>query len=158
MQEADILDVTQDVLVAVATAIRGFEHDGDRPGAFRKWLFTIVRNRTTDHWRRERRHPQGTGDSVARQVLAELPSDSEDVEEQWNQEYLQSLFSTAASQVKGDFQETTWQAFWRAAVGQEPLRVVAADLGISVPGVSMAKRRVLQRIQEQIDFLEGKTK
>jgi RNA polymerase sigma-70 factor (ECF subfamily) len=57
--------------------------------------------------------------------------------------------------VQGDFQESTWQAFWRTAVKQEPPSQVAADLGIGLTGVSMAKRRVFRRIQQQIEFLEG---
>jgi RNA polymerase sigma-70 factor, ECF subfamily len=158
MQEADVLDVTQDVLTSVAAAIRSFEHKRDHSGSFRSWLFTIVRNRMTDYWRREGRHQRGSGDDGAQQILAQLPSNNDELEEQWNREYLQYLFHTVADQVRGDFQETTWQAFWRTAVGQEPLRTVAADLGISLPGVSIAKRRVLRRMQEQIMFLEGRTK
>jgi RNA polymerase sigma-70 factor (ECF subfamily) len=158
MQDADVLDVTQDVLLSVAASIHRFEHRGDRCGSFRSWLFTIVRARASDHWRRQQRHPQGSGDSLAQQLLSQLPSDKQDLEARWNHEYLQGLFHVAATRVKGDFQESTWQAFWRTTVDQEPLRTVAKDLGISLAGVSMAKRRVLQRIQQQIEFIEGEAR
>jgi len=155
MQDADVLDVTQDVFAAVAAGISRFEHNRHRAGSFRSWLFTIVRNRASDHWRRERRHPRATGDTAAHQSLADLAAEDDALEKQWNRDYLEGLFHSAANQVKGDFQESTWEAFWRTTVGHEPLRQVAADLKISVPGVSMAKRRVLRRIQQQIEVLEG---
>jgi RNA polymerase sigma-70 factor (ECF subfamily) len=155
VQEADALDVAQEVLVAVAADIGKFEHRGDRSGSFRKWLFTIVRNRTTDHWRREWRQPRGTGDSGVQMALSTIPAASEDFEEQWNREYLETIFHTAANQVKTDFQAATWQAFWRTTVEDESPQAVAADTGLSLRAVYLAKRRVLQRIQKQIEFLEG---
>lgn len=155
IQEADALDVAQDVLVDVAAAICNFEHHKDRRGSFRKWLFTIVRNRTIDHWRRESRQPRGSGDSHIQQALAEIPTDDATVEDEWNREYLETVFHRAASQVKGDFQTSTWRAFWRTTVEHSPPQAVAVETGLSLRAVYLAKRRVLKRIQEQIEFLEG---
>jgi len=155
IQEADALDVAQDVLVAVAADISKFEYRGERRGSFRRWLFTIVRNRTTDYWRLERKQTRGTGDSRIQQALAEVPKASEDLEEQWNHEYLETVFHMAADQVKADFQEATWQAFWRTTVEHESPQSVAADIGLTLRAVYLAKRRVLQRLQKQIEYLEG---
>ena len=157
MQEADVMDVSQDVLVAVAGEIRRFEHQSDHRGSFRKWLFTIVRNRTADFWRRERRQTHGSGDSRTQQALAQVPMGGQDLEEQWDRQYMLTLFHAATTQVKRDFQESTWQAFWRTTVDRQSAQAVAKEIGISVPAVYMAKRRVLQRIQQQIEFLEGET-
>lgn len=154
MQEADALDVVQDVLVAVATDIRRFEHRG-HPGSFRSWLFTIVRHRAADYWRREKRHARGSGESRVNQVLAEIEAEGNSGEQDWNNEFRQNLFHAAATQVRVDFQESTWTSFWRTTVDQHPARDVAEDLGISVAAVYMAKRRVLLRIREQVEYLQG---
>jgi RNA polymerase sigma-70 factor (ECF subfamily) len=154
MQEADALDVAQDVLVAVAADIRRFEHRGHN-GSFRGWLFAIVRNRAADYWRRERRHPRGSGESDVKQLLAEVEADGEAVEQRWNREFHENLFHAAASQVKDDFQDSTWDAFWRTTVDQESPQAVADDLGLSVAAVYMAKRRALLRIREQVKYLQG---
>jgi RNA polymerase sigma-70 factor (ECF subfamily) len=155
IQEADALDVVQNVLVAVASGIRRFEHRKSRCGSFRSWLYTLVRHRMADYWRSERRQPSGGGDDPGPDVLAALPADDRGIEEQWNREFQLNLFHSAAGQIKDDFQETSWQAFWRTAVQQQAAQPVADELGISVAAVYMAKRRILQRIREQIEFLQG---
>src|SRR5260370_41977846 len=49
LQDADAADLTQDVLGAIAGAVGRLEYDPQR-GAFRNWLFTIVR-RKLSNWR-----------------------------------------------------------------------------------------------------------
>jgi RNA polymerase sigma-70 factor (ECF subfamily) len=49
LQDADAADLAQDVLLAVAGAIGRLEYDPAR-GAFRNWLFTIVRRKLAK-WR-----------------------------------------------------------------------------------------------------------
>ena len=65
------------------------------------------------------------------------------------------LFECAAERVRERFRPTTWEAFWRTAVGGEDARAVAAALGISVGAVYIARTRVLARIREQVRLLEG---
>jgi len=156
LQDSDARDVAQEVFLSVASDIEG--QSSRRPGAFRKWLYTIVRNRTSDYRRRNRRHPAGTGDTRAQQMLDQISSEAEEAEQEWDRAYLQYLFSKAARMVQSDFQSQTWDAFWRTAVQEEPAQAVAGDLQMSVAAVYMAKRRILKRIQEQIAFLEGETK
>src|SRR5438067_13664602 len=55
LQDADAADLSQDVLGAVAGAVQRLEYD-PRRGAFRGWLFTIVRRRLSK-WRRAARRP-----------------------------------------------------------------------------------------------------
>src|ERR1700732_2246043 len=49
LQDADAADLSQDVLAAVAGSIGRLEYDPKR-GAFRNWLFTVVR-RKISNWR-----------------------------------------------------------------------------------------------------------
>jgi RNA polymerase sigma-70 factor (ECF subfamily) len=67
-----------------------------------------------------------------------------------------NLRRRAMELVRGDFEEQTWQAFWRAAVEGDTLADVAADLGISVWAVYKARARVLSRLRQELDgFKEG---
>src|SRR5437588_2057593 len=54
LQDADAADLSQDVLRAVAGAVGRLDYD-PRRGAFRNWLFTVVR-RKLSHWRAARKH------------------------------------------------------------------------------------------------------
>ncbi len=156
LQEADARDVSQEVFLSVAADID--RQESRRPGAFRKWLYTIVRNRTADYRRRNRPEVIGAGDTQAQEMLAQVSADTGGGEKEWDQIYLWHLFSKAASGVKNDFEEPTWNAFWRTCVDEQSAQSVAEDLQMSVASVYMARRRVLKRIQQQITFLEGETK
>src|ERR1700719_4533420 len=50
LQDADAVDLSQEVVSAVAAAVGRLEYDPGR-GTFRRWLFTIVR-RKLSKWRR----------------------------------------------------------------------------------------------------------
>ena len=65
----DLLDVQQEVFLAVSRKITDFEK-GERPGAFRSWLKTVTRSKVADHFRRLNKQPAaGQGGSAALQRL-----------------------------------------------------------------------------------------
>ncbi len=131
------------------------EQNSTRRGGFRKWLFTIVQRRASDHQRRNHRQPQGTGDTRVREALAQLPDSRVDSEQDWDHAYLRHLFSKATKVVKKDFEARTWDAFWRTSVQHQTVASVASELQMSVASVYKAKRRIVKRIQQQVEFLEG---
>jgi len=51
--------------------------------------------------------------------------------------------------VRPEFTEPTWQAFRRQALDGAPARAVAAELGLSVNAVLIAKSRVLARLRQE---------
>jgi len=83
------------------------------------------------------------------QQPAPLPDDSAE----WDAEYERRVFAWAAEQVRADFQEKTWQAFWQTAVEGQPAAQVAEALGLSVGAVYVAKSRVMARLKEQVQEL-----
>jgi RNA polymerase sigma factor (sigma-70 family) len=153
LQDADAADLTQDVLRLVAGAVRGLDYDPAR-GSFRGWLFTVVRNQLRKFLHRQQRPGRGTGDTDAQRLLEEQPAPEEE-QASWDEEYGRRLFAYAAEVVRGDFQEATWQAFWRTAVEGRPAKLVAEELGLSVAAVYLAKGRVMARLKEQVRVLEG---
>jgi RNA polymerase sigma-70 factor (ECF subfamily) len=52
-----------------------------------------------------------------------------------------------------DFEPTTWQACWETVVMDRPAAEVAAELGISVNAVYLAKSRILSRLRQDLDGL-----
>jgi RNA polymerase sigma factor (sigma-70 family) len=66
--EADVQDVSQDVLTKMVKASRSFVYDPRR--GFRRWLYTLCRHALCDFRLRWRQHARGTGDSLVMQMLA----------------------------------------------------------------------------------------
>jgi RNA polymerase sigma-70 factor (ECF subfamily) len=55
--------------------------------------------------------------------------------------------------VKGEFQENTWRAFWLTAVEGVAASEVAAQTGMSLGAIYVAKSRVLARLREQVETM-----
>jgi RNA polymerase sigma factor (sigma-70 family) len=153
LQDADAADLTQEVLRAVAAGAGRLSYD-PRRGSFGGWLFTVAHHKLCDLLARQRRPGRGTGDTAAQQWLDAQPARDED-KVLWDREYEQRLFNWAAEQVRGRFQDTTWQAFWQTTVEGKSGKEVAGRLGMTVAAVYLAKSRVMARLREQIRQLEG---
>lgn len=149
LQEADAADIAQDVLRQVSASIGRFEYDAGK-GGFRAWLFTITRNRVNNFFTRDGRGARGSGDTRVRQYLEEQPA-PEDEQAAWDREVEKRLFACAVERVRPEFKATTWQGFWRTAVEQRGAAQVAAELGVSVGAVYIAKSRVLARLRQVVE-------
>ena len=89
------------------------------------------------------------------QELLERQPDRDGDAAAWDQEYERGLFTWAAERVRGQVSESTWQAFWRTAVEGQSGKDAAAELGMTVAAVYLAKSRVMARLREQIQQAEG---
>ena len=148
LQDADAADLGQEVLRAVAGAITRLDYD-PRRGSFRNWLFTVVRSKLSN-WRRAQRHrPQDPGATAAEVLLEQCPA-PERQEAEWEAEWEQRVFAWACAEVRRHVTDTTWQAFWRTAIEDQPGKQVADDLGLSVAAVYLAHGRVLARLKELV--------
>jgi RNA polymerase sigma-70 factor (ECF subfamily) len=148
LQEADAADLCQEVLGAVAGAIRRLEYD-PRRGAFRNWLFTIVRRRLCDWRAAPANRLLGSGDTAVQHVLEQTPAPG-GMEADWQAEWEERLVLWACEEARRHVSEGTWQAFWRTAVEGQPGKQVAADLGLTVAAVYHARSRVVARLRELI--------
>jgi RNA polymerase sigma-70 factor (ECF subfamily) len=153
LQDADAADLTQEVLRAVAGAAKDLDYDPKR-GSFRGWLFTVVRNKLRNFLAAKKRHEQGSGHPNAQSLLNDLPAREEDQAALWDKEYQQQLFNWALVQVRDDFQDTTWQAFWLTAVEGKSGKETAKKLRMTVAAVYLAKGRVMARLKEQIRLVQ----
>jgi RNA polymerase sigma-70 factor (ECF subfamily) len=148
LQDADAADVAQDVLRTVSQTIGQWNYDPQR-GTFRGWLLAVVHSRLADFHRRQQRH------NAAVHAAAGLAQPTSESSAEWDRDYERQLFHAAAGQVRGDFSESSWQAFWLAAVEGKPAQDVAAKLNVTPAAVYLAKARVMARIREQLELLTG---
>ena len=154
-QDADASELTQEVFVAVASAIDRWDPDPKR-GSFRGWLFRIARNLMINWVAYRRRHPGGTGNSDVHKLLAEQPDPHDQDQEDsavFDGEYKRQAFAWAAEQIRKEFREITWQAFWLTSVEDRPIAEVAETLGISPGAIYIARSRVMARLREKVETL-----
>jgi RNA polymerase sigma-70 factor (ECF subfamily) len=151
LQEADANDLVQEVLKAVTTAAERLEYD-PRRGSFRGWLYAVARSKLSNLLAARARQAVGSGDTAVQGLLEQQPAPADDSAE-WDADYERRLFAWAAEQVRADFQDRTWQAFWQTAVEGKPAAEVGEALGLSVGAVYVAKSRVMARLKEQVQEL-----
>ena len=149
VRNEDADDVAQEVFRAASAGLEGFRRD--RPGdSFRGWLRGITHHMVLQHFRKAERNVLAEGGSDAMQHLHQFPAPSEndDPAEQVGQ-----LHRRALELVRAEFEERSWEMFWRTAIDGRPPADVAADLGVSAAAVRQAKSRVLRRLKEEVGDL-----
>jgi RNA polymerase sigma-70 factor (ECF subfamily) len=152
LQDNDAGDVSQEVFRAVAGGIRSFRRDEDGH-SFRGWLWTITRNKLRDHFRWLSSRPGAVGGSAAQQLIQNIPDSLPDTAEDDGFDAAGSIAHRALELVRAEFEERTFQAFLRVAVGGQRPADVAADLDTTLGAVCTAKWRVLRRLREEVDGL-----
>jgi RNA polymerase sigma-70 factor (ECF subfamily) len=148
----DVEDLTQDVLATLVRELPHFEHSG-RAGAFRCWLRTVTANRLRGFWRARRLRPRATGDSDFLQMLDQLADPDSGLGRLWDQEHDRHVARRLAALIEPEFEPNTWKAFRRVVVEGERAAVAAAELGVSVNAVLLAKSRVLRRLRQEMQGL-----
>jgi RNA polymerase sigma-70 factor (ECF subfamily) len=150
LQDADAKDLSQEVFRAVAGSVDRWAPDR---GSFRGWLSTIARNLMINFLTRGGRHCLGSGATSVQELLEAHPAGDPSATALFDREYRRHLFQSAAGEVKGEFTPATWQAFWETAVEDRRPAEVAAELGLSVGSVYVARSRVLARIRRRVERL-----
>jgi RNA polymerase sigma-70 factor, ECF subfamily len=154
LAEADADDLTQDVLAVLVRELPGFEHAG-RPGAFRSWLRTITVNRARNFWRQRQAQPPARGGDDFLRVLDQLEDPDSAPSRLWDEEHDRYVARRLLALVEGDFEPTTWRAFRRVVLDGVKPAAAAAELGLSVNAVLLAKSRVLRRLRQEMSGLTG---
>jgi RNA polymerase sigma-70 factor, ECF subfamily len=138
--DSDREDLVQEVLVVVMKRVQDFEHRG--PGAFRAWIRSILVNQARKFFRDRPLHPSIDPDQLAQ--------DDSILARRWDAEHDHFIANRAMKIVEGDFAPATWQAFRRQVFDSQPAAEVAAELGLSLNAVLLAKSRILKRLREEL--------
>ncbi len=147
LQPSDTQDIAQEVFLQVSLKIDQFERK-----TFRGWLWTITSHKIADHFRKSLKEPRSPGGTEAVRWMASLAaSGSTSDEEPFAAESSRLIIHGALEAIRGDFKETTFQAFVRTAIEKQSSAEVAKDLGVSKATVRQMKCRVLKRLREELE-------
>jgi RNA polymerase sigma factor (sigma-70 family) len=152
LQDADAHDLCQEVFRTVARAIERYELDPAR-GSFRGWLSRITRNLLINVLTRRPYRLRGSGSTSVQELLEAQPADDPSAAAVFETEYRRQVFRWAAEEVQREFAPSTWRAFWLTAVEGRAPADAAAELGLSVGAVYIARSRVLARLRARVQRL-----
>lgn len=144
--ERHIPDVTQQILLTIAKSIDGWKDDGN-VASFRRWLSTVSRNVVIRFMSRERKQAGGIGGS---ELMAQLQNVEEKPNEQHVRRYQHELIVWAAEQVRHEFLETSWRAFWATVIEERTVDDVASELHVSPGSIYMSRSRIMARIKTKV--------
>lgn len=151
LQEADASDVTQEVLLSVLGAIRDFEYRPAR-GRFRGWLLTVTRSKLGDYYRRLNRYNEVWSHAATQLGIQWDVSGGQPID--WERDYRRHLFEWAVAKVQQEVTTSTWKAFVETMLQERATREVAAELGMSIGAVYIAKSRVLSRLKQLMSSVD----
>jgi RNA polymerase sigma factor (sigma-70 family) len=154
LQDADAADLMQEVLRSVSLAAHRLEYDPAR-GSFRGWLFTVTRNKVFNFLESRSRRVLGSGDSRMQQRLEQHADSDGELSAEWETNYQRNMAARAMERVKSEFQAATWDAFIQTAVEGRTPSQVASRVGLSVGAVYVAKSRVIARLRQEIERMQG---
>ncbi len=152
VQLPDAEDLVQEVLCVVVRELPNFRHP-ERPGSFRAWLRTILTHRLRDFWRARKVMPAPTGGSDFADLLNQLEDPHSTLSQLWDREHDQHVTRRVMGYVEPEFEPTTWRAFQRVVLDGAKPAEVAAELGLSLNAVWLAKSRVLRRLRQEMQGL-----
>jgi RNA polymerase sigma-70 factor (ECF subfamily) len=140
-------DIAQEVLVVVLAKLPQF--DRQRTGSFRNWLRKVTVNCLRDERKAAGRRRLATADSHLQQMIVELADADSRLSRLWNAEHDQHLLRFLLKEIRGIFQPATLEAFTRVVLDERSPDDVAAELGMTVNAVFIAKSRVLAKLREK---------
>jgi RNA polymerase sigma-70 factor (ECF subfamily) len=146
LSDHDAADLVQDVFATLVEKLPHFQYDADK--SFRAWLKTILLNR----WRQWQRKAAAASRGGGNAALADLSCEAEEPDLA-EEEYRRHLAQRALAIMQADFEPTTWKACWELVVNERSAVEVAAELGITINAVYLAKSRILRRLREELQGL-----
>ncbi len=151
LQEADAQDVTQNVLLKLASAMANFAYDPSR--SFRAWLKTLTNHALSDFAAGRARTALGSGDSDVADKLHSVEARA-DLLQQLDQEFDRELLEEAMARVRLRVAPHTWEAFRLTAFEGLSGAKAAQQVPLPVAQIFVAKRRVQKLLQEEVARLE----
>jgi len=153
LQDADAQDLSQQVLVSVASAIGRWEKNDDSV-RFRHWLRRVARNAIINSLSRKPRDGAVGGTTVGR-FLNEQPRNDSVTDAQIETGYRRELYLQAADVVRVDVEPDTWRAFELTVVNGMAIADAANELGKSTGTIYAARSRIMRRLREAVNKIEG---
>lgn len=148
VQPVDAEDIAQAVLLEFARQVQTFQYDP--AGSFRAWLKTLTHRAWCD-WLTARKRA-GVGVEGAWDAIASAAS-RDDLVERLEAEHRREIFEEAAVQVRLRVEPRTWEAFRLVALEGVSGAEAAAQLGLSIGAVYVARSKVQKLLRKQAQRL-----
>jgi RNA polymerase sigma-70 factor (ECF subfamily) len=144
----DIDDVVQEVFANAFAGLGQFQHR-EPSDSFRGWLHGVTRYRIQDHFRRVQLQLAAAGGTDAQRLIMNQPDPVAEPDEEERQ-LCGQMYRRTLELIRSEFEERTWEMFWRSVIDGRPSASVAAELGVSAGAVRQARSRILRRLREEI--------
>ncbi len=152
INSTETADIVQDVFRSISLAIQGFDYDPSK-GRFKAWLFTVLRNAVSTHFRKASRAPMTSSET---QLIERLEADPEHSEaHDWDRDYQVRLLHWAMEKIQPEFSEQAWTIFTETALKERAPQEVAEELGMQKNAVTVAKYRVMQRLRRKLESIDA---
>lgn len=148
LQHADAQDLAQQVLVAVAGAVGGWERR-DSSARFRHWLSRVTKNAILNALMR-RPKDQAEGGGAIEDLLMDVADSDCETTGLIELEVHKELYRRAARIVSTEFRADSWKAFEMSVAADLTIEEVAQKLDKSVGAVYTARSRIMFRLREVI--------
>jgi RNA polymerase sigma-70 factor (ECF subfamily) len=150
LQDSDAQDVTQQVLLQLATKLPAFTYDPSR--SFRSWLRTLTHHAWADFL--SGRDAPASGHPGAWAALSSAEA-REDLLRRLEDEFDLELLERAMARVRGRVEPGTWEAFRLTALEGLPAADAARRLGKQVANVYVLRGNVQKLLQAEVAELEA---
>lgn len=152
MQDADAQDLSQQVLMSVASAVGRWKRNSES-ARFRHWLRRVARNAILNALSRRPRDLAAGGSSV-QELLTEQTQVDEEAERRITLEYRRELYLQAADRVRADVDPETWLAFKLTVIEGHGIEMAEEQLSKSAGSIYAARSRIMRRLREAVRELE----
>jgi RNA polymerase sigma-70 factor (ECF subfamily) len=139
-------DVVQQILLAVAKSVDRWKYD-TQTASFRRWLSTVARNIVIKFMTKERKHGGAKGGT---EVVELMQAVADEPDQEQIRRYEHELIVWAAEQVKSEFIDSSWAAFWATTIDGRSVNEVALELKITPGSIYMSRSRIMARIKSKV--------
>jgi RNA polymerase sigma-70 factor (ECF subfamily) len=159
LQQADADDVAQQVMSKLACKMAEFDYAPTK-GSFRGWLRTVTVNAVLDFLKWKQRAGNGAGGEANLIFVATLQA-SEDLSQRLERAYQLDLLHQAMAKVqqKTSVNPMQWEAFRLTTMEDKSPKDAAAELGIPIDHVYVARYRITKMLREEVqgsgEFLDA---
>jgi RNA polymerase sigma factor (sigma-70 family) len=157
LTEIEAQEVVQETIITVAKKVGQLRYDPAR-GSFKGWLLHITRWRIADQFRKRRpgdsqkRAPSDTRLTATIERVADPKA--EELDDFWEREWQENLLAAAMQRLKKRIDAKQFQIFDCYVRKEWPAQKVAAELGVSMGQVYLARHRVTALLKKEIRALQ----
>lgn len=157
LTDAEAQEVVQETVITVAKKVGKLRYD-PAVGSFKGWLLHITRWRIADQFRKRppgQNQRKSSSDSRATATIERVAdANAADLDALWEKEWQQNLLAAGMERVKKKVDPKQFQIFDCYVRKDWPVQKVAAELGVSVGQVYLARHRVTALLKKEIKALE----